>query len=62
VPRRPQGDGYKKSIREIGAIHGYLFQDELEKFGKIDKVVEPICVAYVRRHAPTDLQRRNGDE
>jgi hypothetical protein len=38
VPRRPQGDGYKKSNREIGAIRGYLFQDELEKFGKIDKV------------------------
>jgi hypothetical protein len=36
VPRRPQGDGYKKSIREIAAIRGYLFQDELEKFWKID--------------------------
>jgi hypothetical protein len=36
VQRRPQGDGYKKSIREIGAIRGYLFQDELGKFWKID--------------------------
>jgi hypothetical protein len=36
VPRSSQGDGYKKSIREIGAIRGYLFQDELEKFWKIN--------------------------
>jgi hypothetical protein len=36
VPRRPQRDGYQKSIREIDAIRGYLFQDELEKFWKID--------------------------
>jgi hypothetical protein len=35
VPRRPYGDGYKKSIREIGAIYGYLFQGELGKFWKI---------------------------
>jgi hypothetical protein len=32
VPRRLQGDGYKKSIREIGAIRGYLFEDELGEF------------------------------
>jgi hypothetical protein len=38
VPRRPQGDGYKKTIREIGAIRGYLFQDELGKFREIDKM------------------------
>ena len=34
LPRRPQGDGYKKSIREIGAIRGYLFQDELGNSGR----------------------------
>jgi len=28
----------KKSIREIGAICGYLFQGELGKFWKIDKM------------------------
>jgi hypothetical protein len=33
--RVAQGDGYKKSIREIGAIRGYLFQDELGKVWKI---------------------------
>jgi hypothetical protein len=32
VPR----DRYKKSIREIDAIRGYLFQDGMEKFWKID--------------------------
>jgi hypothetical protein len=36
VPRRPQGDGYQKSIRETGAIRDYLFQDELGKIWKID--------------------------
>jgi hypothetical protein len=36
VPRRPQGDGYKKTIREIGASRGYLFQDAFGKFWKID--------------------------
>jgi len=30
------GEGYKKSIRESGAIHGYLFQDESGKFWKVD--------------------------
>ena len=32
VPRRLQGDGYSKSIREIGTIRGYLFDDELGEF------------------------------
>ena len=62
VPGRPQGDGYKKSIREIGAIRGYLFQDELRKFWAIDEMAEPIRMAYMRRHAPADLQRRNGHQ
>jgi len=62
VTLRPQGDGYKKSIREIGAIRGYLFQDESEKFREIDKMVEPVRMDYVHRHAPADLQRRDGDQ
>jgi hypothetical protein len=42
VPRRPQGDGYKKSIREIGAIRGFVpFVSSIVFFrgGKIDKMV-----------------------
>ena len=62
MPRRPQGDGYKKSIREIDAIRGYLFQDELEKFWKIDALAQPVRVAYMRRNAIADLQRRNGHQ
>ncbi len=62
VPRRPQGDGYKKSICEIGAIRGYLFQDELGKFWKIDALAQPLRMADVRCNAPADLQRRHGDE
>jgi hypothetical protein len=62
VPRRSQGDGYKKSIREIGAIRGYLFPDELGKFWKIDALAQPIRMAHMRRHATTDLQRRNGHQ
>ena len=62
MPRRPQGDGYNKSIREIGAIRSYLFQDELEKFGKIDELVEPIRMDYLHRDATADLQRWNGHQ
>jgi len=52
----------KKSIRENGAIRGYLFQDEVEKFWKIGYMAQPIRMAHMRRNAITDLQRRNGDE
>jgi hypothetical protein len=60
VPRRPQGDGYKKSIREIDAISGYLFQDELEKSWKINALAQPVRMAYMRRNAIADLQWRYG--
>jgi hypothetical protein len=60
VPRRPQGDGYKKSIREIDAIRGYLSQDELEKFWEIDALAQPVRMAYMRRNAIADLQWRYG--
>ena len=36
------------------------FRDELWEFYEIQKMAEPFRMAYMRRHAPAHLQRRNG--
>jgi hypothetical protein len=60
VSRRPQGDGYRKSIREICVIRSYLFQNDFGKLWKIDALAESFRMAHVCRDAFADLQWRDG--